>query len=122
MGTIGNDLDVRSESNMILMIVKLLLQNIFNPTAATRSEVDWSVCLNNTMSMCKKCQRANIIMICCLHSTQSGKHLEAYELLQKAMKIEEEELGAKPERMVELYSTACTIFVEVTTIFLNLVP
>nr|XP_054764277.1 telomerase protein component 1-like isoform X2 [Lytechinus pictus] len=43
---------------------------------------------------------------------QSGKHMEALALLEKAMEIELSELGARPERMVELYHLACTVYDE----------
>lgn len=43
---------------------------------------------------------------------QSGKHMEAYALLEKAMEIELSELGARPERMVELYHLACIVYDE----------
>ncbi|XP_071495043.1 telomerase protein component 1-like [Diadema antillarum] len=43
---------------------------------------------------------------------QSGTHMEALALLDKAMNIELGELGSRPERMVELYHLACTIYDE----------
>ncbi|XP_071485074.1 telomerase protein component 1-like [Diadema antillarum] len=45
---------------------------------------------------------------------QAGKNEEAYNLLKTAMSTELEELGARPERMVDLYGLACTCFDEVT--------
>ncbi|XP_022087926.1 telomerase protein component 1-like [Acanthaster planci] len=40
---------------------------------------------------------------------QSGEHGAAITLLETAMELEEE-LGSRPERMVELYALACTVY------------
>ncbi|XP_033637129.1 telomerase protein component 1-like [Asterias rubens] len=41
---------------------------------------------------------------------QSGEHSTPLKLLEKSMSIEQDELGARPERMVELFALACTIY------------
>ncbi|XP_072023611.1 telomerase protein component 1-like [Amphiura filiformis] len=43
---------------------------------------------------------------------QSGRHMEAYSLLENSMNIEMSELGGRPVRMVELYNLAGTIYDE----------
>lgn len=48
---------------------------------------------------------------------QSGKHIDALELLNKTITLEENELGARPERMVEIFALVCTIYDEVRTSF-----
>ena len=60
----------------------------------------------------------------CLHffSNQSGEHSTALNLLEKSMEIEQDELEARPERMVELYALACTIYDDVSFLVINLLP
>ncbi|XP_071952526.1 telomerase protein component 1-like [Antedon mediterranea] len=41
---------------------------------------------------------------------QSGENMKSLALLEKAMKIEQEDLSSRPERMVELYHLAATIY------------
>ncbi|RUS71321.1 hypothetical protein EGW08_020918 [Elysia chlorotica] len=48
----------------------------------------------------------------CRVTIQAGKHQDALELLKTAMKIEEKELGARPHRMVDLYSLMSEIYDE----------
>ena len=45
---------------------------------------------------------------------QAGRHMQAYALLENSMNIELAELGGRPERMVELYNLAGTIYDEVS--------
>lgn len=47
-------------------------------------------------------------------STQMGQHDPAKELGKQALEIEEKELGARPERMGDLYSMMAAILSEVT--------
>ncbi len=46
-------------------------------------------------------------------SLQSGKYPESLELTKVALKVEEKELGSRPERLVELYSLMSEIYDEV---------
>ena len=40
----------------------------------------------------------------------AGKHDASYVFLEKAMSIETEKLGGRPERLVELYELVGTIY------------
>ncbi len=53
-----------------------------------------------------------------LCSAQAGQYSEARELLGKATQIEEEELGSRPERMVELTFLSAFITDEVNSLLI----
>ncbi|XP_077982009.1 telomerase protein component 1-like [Glandiceps talaboti] len=48
---------------------------------------------------------------------QAGQHQSSLETLRKAMDIEENELGARPERMVELYFICANIYAEILKLY-----
>ena len=66
--------------------------------------------------------RLCIDLVVCAFSLQAGKYPESRELTKVAMKLEEKELGNRPERMVELYGLMSEIFDEVNMVLNSLVP
>ena len=55
-------------------------------------------------------------MIICyffLHSMQAGQYEEALTLVKKIIDTESKELGARPEKLADLYGLASAIYLEV---------